>query len=72
MSHNDKKDKSDSFALNAAGLGTQLAVAIGLGVYCGLKLDSYYGIQPFGILFGVGLAFVYGGYEVWKILRKMK
>ena len=72
MSHNNKNEKPDNFVTNAAGLGTQMAVAIGLGVYGGMKFDEHFASQPFGILLGVLLAFSYGTYEVWKLLRKMK
>ena len=53
-----------------AGMGAQLAVAIGLGVMAGLKLDEWLGWeQPLGtaVMALVGLAA--GMYQVLKALR---
>ena len=53
-----------------AGMGAQLAVAIGLGVMAGLKLDEWLGWeQPLGtaVMALVGLAA--GMYQVLKTLR---
>ena len=72
MSPEKKPEKRDQFLASASGLGTQLAVAIGLFVFAGIKIDGIYGSSPWGVLGGVFLAFVYGIYEVWKLLRKMK
>ena len=56
--------------LRFAGMGFQLAVAIGLGVMAGLKLDEWLGWeQPLGtaVMALVGLAA--GMYQVLKALR---
>ena len=37
----EKRNSNNRLLLRYAGLGTQLLVAIGLGVYGGLKLDEY-------------------------------
>jgi F0F1-type ATP synthase assembly protein I len=72
MSQKKKSDKRDPFLVSASGMGTQFAVAIGLFVFAGIKFDDVYGSSPWGVLGGVALAFVYGIYEVWKLLRKMR
>lgn len=66
-----KKDskKPDPFLISAAGFGTQFAVAICIGVFAGIKVDSKFNISPLGLLSGIFLSFLYGVYEVWKILR---
>ena len=55
--------------LRFAGMGTQLAVAIGLGVVAGMKLDEHLQWeQPFGTaLFGL-LGLAAGMYQVLKAL----
>lgn len=70
----DKKSssKQDPFLASAMGLGTQFAVAICLLVLGGVKLDEKFDSKPFGLLGGLLLAFVYGVYEVWKVLRLNK
>ena len=72
MKKPDPEKKPDPFLKSAAGLGTQLAVAVGLGVFAGIKIDASYNSSPWGVLGGVALAFIYGIYEVWKLLRKIK
>ena len=72
MEEHKPNKKPDPFMKNAAGLGTQLAVAIGLFVFIGLKVDGSYDSSPWGVLGGVFFAFIYGVYEVWKLLRKIK
>lgn len=73
MNPNKKSSsKQDPFLASAMGLGTQFAVAVGLSVFGGLKLDEKFDSRPLGLLGGLLLAFVYGVYEVWKVLRLTK
>ena len=71
---NSKKNPfdKDPFLASAMGLGTQFAVAIGLFSYGGVLLDREFNSSPWGLLGGLLLTFVYGTYEVWKILRLNK
>ena len=65
-----KSKTSQHSILRCAGMGFQLAVAIGLGVMAGLKLDEWLGWeQPLGtaVMALVGLAA--GMYQVLKALR---
>jgi F0F1-type ATP synthase assembly protein I len=65
-----KSKTSQHSILRFAGMGFQLAVAIGLGVMAGLKLDEWLGWeQPLGtaVMALVGLAA--GMYQVLKALR---
>lgn len=50
-------------------LGSGFAVAMGIFAWLGVQWDAKHGTEPWGVLAGVGLAFLYGGYEVWKIIR---
>ena len=50
--------------------GLQIAVAFGFFFYIGYLFDVSYDTKPFGILFGVFLALVYMGYELWKIIKE--
>ena len=62
--------------LNEAGrmhpgvmMGSSFAVAMGLFAWLGHRWDEKTGREPLGVLLGVGLGFVYGTYEVWKLIR---
>lgn len=50
--------------------GSSFAVAMGLFAWLGHRWDEKTGRAPLGVLLGVGLGFVYGGYEVWKLIRE--
>ena len=56
----------------AVNLGTQLAA--GMAVFAGLGywLDRRRGGGVAFTLAGVGLALLYGGYEVWKVVRMLQ
>lgn len=55
----------------AIGLGYQMLAAMGVFVGGGWYLDHRRGGGHLFTLIGVALAFVYGGYEVWKLVRMM-
>jgi len=54
----------------AALLGSSFAFAMGLFAWLGHQWDERSGRAPLGVLLGVGMGFAYGGYEVWKLVRK--
>lgn len=55
--------------LRFAGMGVQLAVAIGLGVMAGIKLDEWLGWeQPIGTACCALLGLSAGMYQVLKVL----
>lgn len=63
-------------SLNEAGrmhpavmMGSSFAVAMGLFAWLGHRWDEKTGREPLGVLIGVGVGFLYGGYEVWKLTR---
>ena len=51
-------------------LGLQLALSFILFISLGYWLDKKYNSLPIGLLIGVFLAFIYGIYEIWKIVKK--
>ena len=53
----------------ALAFGTSFAAAMGLCAYGGYKLDQKLGTQDRWVLIGVLVGFLYGGYELWKIVR---
>jgi len=53
----------------AIGLGYQMLAAMAIFVGGGYYLDARRGGGHLYVLIGVGLAFLYGGYEVWKLVR---
>jgi len=55
----------------AIGLGYQFIAAIMIFVGCGYYADAKSGGGHTFTLIGVGLTFLYGGYEVWKLVRMM-
>lgn len=55
----------------AIGLGYQMLAAMAIFVGGGYYLDRRRGGGHLFTLIGVGLAFLYGGYEVWKLVRMM-
>ncbi len=69
-----KRKKRETQAPNRAmqsaiGLGYQFIAAILLFVGAGYYADSKRGGGYLFTLIGVALAFIYGGYEVWKLVR---
>lgn len=50
-------------------MGSSFAVAMGLFAWLGHRWDEKTGREPLGVLLGVAVGFVYGGYEVWKLIR---
>lgn len=50
-------------------LGSSFAIAMGIFAWLGHAWDEKHGSEPWGVLAGVGLGFVYGAYEVWKVTR---
>lgn len=50
-------------------LGSSFAVAMGIFAWAGHRWDEKTGRAPLGVLLGVSVAFLYGGYEVWKLIR---
>lgn len=60
-------------AQSAIGLGYQLMAAVLFFVGGGYYLDSRHGGEGHVFtLLGMALAFIYGGYEVWKLVRLME
>lgn len=53
----------------AMNLGMQLAIAMALFAWIGVKLDHRFDTLPLFVLIGVGIAFTYGAYEIWKIVK---
>ncbi|MGA0333871.1 MAG: AtpZ/AtpI family protein [Kiritimatiellia bacterium] len=50
-------------------LGSSFALAMGIFAWLGHRWDEKTGRAPLGVLCGVSLGFLYGGYEVWKVIR---
>ncbi len=65
------KEKPSAGTQAAIGLGYQMLSAMAVFVGGGYYLDSRRGGGHLYTLIGVALAFVYSGYEVWKLLRLM-
>jgi hypothetical protein len=66
----DDQQKASNRGLQAAvGLGYQLIAAMGIFGGGGFYLDTRRGGGHVYLLIGIGLAFMYGGYEVWKLVR---
>ena len=61
---------SDDDALRnpALGLGMQFAVAFGLAAWGGVKLDQRFDTRPWWLLAMIALAFLYGGWEIYKVV----
>ena len=54
----------------AVSFGVNFAAGMGLFAFLGWKLDQRRGPDALGFtLAGVVLGFIYGGYELWKIVR---
>ena len=64
-----KTVESSTGMSSAVLLGSSFALAMGLFAWLGHRWDEKQGSAPWGVLAGVGLGFLYGGYEVWKITR---
>lgn len=54
----------------AVNLGLNFAVGMGLFSYIGYRIDQKRGGGGIFTLAGMFLGLVYGGYEVWKLLRQ--
>lgn len=67
----DRKFRN-SFKNPALAFGTNFAAAMGLLAFGGHWLDVKYATGDRYVLIGVLLALVYGGYELWKIIRFSK
>ena len=61
-----------STAQAALGLGYQLMAAFMIFAGSGYYLDKKYDTSHLYTLIGVALAFLYGGYEVWKLVTVME
>jgi hypothetical protein len=53
----------------AVNLGINFAVGMGLFSFGGYKLDQKRGDGNLFTLLGMFLGLIYGGYEVWKLVR---
>ena len=53
----------------AISFGTTMAAGFAFFAWGGWKLDQHWGSEPLCLLLGVGLAFGFSGYELWKLLR---
>jgi hypothetical protein len=54
----------------AIGFGSSMAAGFALFGWLGWRADQRFHSEPWGVLAGVGLAFLYSGYELWKLLRR--
>ncbi|MDF3128798.1 AtpZ/AtpI family protein [Kiritimatiellaeota bacterium B1221] len=54
---------------SAVLLGSSFAFAMGLFALLGHRWDEKHDSEPLGVLVGVSLGLLYGGYEVWKVVR---
>ncbi|WP_176222145.1 AtpZ/AtpI family protein [Tuberibacillus sp. Marseille-P3662] len=52
-----------------SGAGLDLAMCILVGVYCGHKLDEWWGTHPVFLLIGLLLGIVSGFYTLYLILK---
>ena len=64
----EPKPKSTSNALKYAGLGSQLAVFMGLGAYGGYKLDAHF---HFKALFVIIFPVIALGYSLWQLVKTL-
>ena len=55
---------------SAMFLGSSFALATGVLGWGGHMLDLKMNSEPWVTLLGICIAFLYGGYEVWKLSRK--
>lgn len=51
-----------------SGAGMTLLTCIGVGVYCGLKIDEYAGCSPYGLMI---MSVMGGAAGLWSVIRKM-
>jgi F0F1-type ATP synthase assembly protein I len=65
------EQKPSSANQSAMTLGYQLLSAMIVCVGGGYWLDVKRGGGHMWTLIGIGFAFVYGGYEVWKLVRQL-
>ena len=65
-----KPKPSVNKTLKFMGLGTTLAVTIGLGAFGGRKLDNYWGLEkPLCTAFGSILGLAIG---MWSVIKNLK
>lgn len=66
-------EKNNTDFLRRAGqaitLGTNIAVGMGLFTFLGYYADKKTGGGYLWTLCGMGVGFVYGTYEIWKVIR---
>ena len=53
------------------GLGWSLAIWMAAGLFLGRWMDSHFGWKPLGLIFGVLLGILGGGYTFYRIVRKL-
>jgi F0F1-type ATP synthase assembly protein I len=72
---NDEKAQNDRKfvwkASHAIALGSNLAVGMALFTFIGYYVDRKRGGGIFWTMCGMGLGFVYGAYEVWKVIKML-
>lgn len=71
MTHPTPKDTPRSAVSMALGLGSQLTAGFVVFTWLGWWVDHRRGEGSAYTLVGILLAFVYGGYEVWKLIRAL-
>ena len=65
------KPKKPSQMHPAVGFGSVFAGGMAFFALGGAWLDRKYGTEPWFLLAGVFMGFIFAGYELWKILRWM-
>ena len=68
MNKQEPNQKRPTAQINAAGFGIQMAASFGIFTYLGIKADERWNSSPWGLLGCLALAFIYGAYEIWKMV----
>lgn len=55
-----------------SGLGLEMGVAVGIGVFAGWWIDERAGSSPWGLLGGVLLGFAAAMWMIWRSLQAMQ
>jgi hypothetical protein len=63
--------KDEPYLKNAISFGANFAAGIGVFCFIGYKVGKKTGHQTLFTLLGFFLGMAYGGYELWKIVRRL-